>query len=272
MARVSINEFTTYRWSFEQDVIEYSNKGFAGISVWRQKLSDFGESKGVELLRKQGLGVASLLWAGGFTGSDGRSFQESVQDARDAIHLAASLQAETLVIFSGGRSGHTHNHARRLLTQGLQQLAPLALERGVKLGLEPVHPRCAESSSFITDLDDAVEILDRLDCLAVGLVLDVYYWGLLPDIVPRAEQLAKRTCLVQIGDGRFEPDAEQNRCPLGEGIIPLREIVAALQAGGYDGYYDVELVGEEIEHLDNHMLLDRTRAACEQILSLTTVS
>ena len=60
MPRLSINEVTTYRWSFEEDVQNYRNAGIDGIAVWRQKLSDYGESKGAELLRESGLTVSSL--------------------------------------------------------------------------------------------------------------------------------------------------------------------------------------------------------------------
>ena len=85
MARLSINELTTFRWTFEEDVHHYQAAGIEGIGVWRQKLSDFGEEKGIELLVDSGLRVSSLLWAGGFTGSDGRSHKESVEDGKEAI-------------------------------------------------------------------------------------------------------------------------------------------------------------------------------------------
>ena len=89
MTRLAVSEMTTFRWSFEEDVQHYSEAGIEAIGIWRQKLSDFGEEKGIELLRDSGLKVSSLMWAGGFTGSDGRSYKESVADARDAIQVAA---------------------------------------------------------------------------------------------------------------------------------------------------------------------------------------
>jgi sugar phosphate isomerase/epimerase len=55
---------------------------------------------------------------------------------------------------------------------------------------------------------------------------------------------------VQLGDGRHPPRGETNRCPLGEGTVPLAAIVAALSAAGYDSDYEVELMGEEIEAAD----------------------
>src|ERR1041385_2445400 len=122
MAGLSINEMTTYRWSFEEDVLNYRAAGVGAIGVWRQKLADFGEEKGIELLAESRLEVSNLLWAGGFTGSDGHSYRESIKDAVEAIRLAAALKAGCLVIYSGGRNGHTQNHARRLFVTALREL------------------------------------------------------------------------------------------------------------------------------------------------------
>ena len=102
MARLSINEMTTYRWSFEEDVVELKSAGIPAIGVWRQKVADVGEDRAVALLAQSGLAVSNLLWAGGFTGSDGHTFVESIQDAADAIRLAARLRAGCLVVYSGG--------------------------------------------------------------------------------------------------------------------------------------------------------------------------
>ncbi len=92
MPRLSMNEMTTYRWSFDEDVQHYRAAGIPAIGVWRRKLSDFGEQRGIELLKESGLAVSNLLWAGGFTGSEGHTFRESVDDAVEAIRLAGAMQ------------------------------------------------------------------------------------------------------------------------------------------------------------------------------------
>src|SRR5438093_13465057 len=63
MSLLSINEVTTFRWSFEEDVERYAAAGVPAIGVWRQKLSDCGEEKAAELLKAKGLEVATPLWA-----------------------------------------------------------------------------------------------------------------------------------------------------------------------------------------------------------------
>ena len=90
MERLSINEVTTYRWSFEDDVVHYRAAGIPAIGVWRQKVTDFGDEKAIELLAESGLKISSLLWAGGFTGSDGRSFRDSIADGAEAVRLAGA--------------------------------------------------------------------------------------------------------------------------------------------------------------------------------------
>ncbi len=261
MAELSISETTTFRWSLEEDVSRYSAAGIAAIGVWRQKLSDCGESKARDLLLRCGLKVSHLFWAGGFTGSDGRSYRESIEDAAEAIRIAAALDCPTLSILSGPRAGHTYNHARRLMHGALTELAPQAAAAGLTLAVEPMHPGCAAEWTFLNSLEDTLELLDAVDQPHVKLLLDTYHLGLDGGLVERIARAAPRIALVQLGDARQPPDGEQNRCRLGEGIVPLAEIIAALKAAGYDGYYDVELLGEEIETAEYSALLEHAREA-----------
>jgi len=269
MARLSMNEMTTYRWSFEEDVRKYRAAGYAGIAVWRQKLSDFGEEKGLELLSDCGLQVSSLLWAGGFTGSDGRSFRESIDDAAEAVRLAAEMEAACLVVYSGGRAGHTHNHARRLVRSALTEVVPLAAQLGVTLALEPMHPACAADWTFLTDLDAALDLAASLPTPGAKIVLDTYHVAHEPRVIERLGSLVPHVAIVHLGDARTPPGAEQDRCLLGEGTLPLRELVGALRAAGYDGFFDIELMGEEIEASDYDHILAHSRRAAEALLAAT---
>lgn len=263
--QLSMSEMTTYRWSFEQDVAEYKAAGLSAIGVWRQKLSDFGEDRGIELLAESGLKVSNLLWAGGFTGSDGRTFRESIEDGLDAVRLAAAMQAKCLVVYSGARAGHTYNHAKRLLKDALGELLALAEETDVVLALEPMHAVFASEWTFLNNLDDALAALDVFNSPRLKLVLDTYHLGWDDGLPGRIAQLAPRIGLVQLGDGKTPPDGEHNRVPLGEGTLPLPAILKALQAAGYTGYCDVELMGEEIEAGNYADILRQSMQAFSQL-------
>jgi len=266
MALLSVNETTTFRWSFEEDVANYTAAGIPAIGVWRQKLSDCGEAKAVELIESSGLKVSHLFWAGGFTGSDGRSFRASLADAEEALRTAGSLAAGSLIVYSGARAGHTHNHARRLFREALVQLAPLAAELNVALAVEPMHPACAGEFTFLTSLGDVLDLLDAVASPQVKIVLDTYHVGTDPALLSRIAEIRDRIAIVQLGDARMPPNREQNRCRLGEGVVPLQAIVDALVAAGYDGFYDVELLGEDLQPSDYYSLLDHAKDAFARLV------
>jgi sugar phosphate isomerase/epimerase len=267
MLRLSMNEMTTYRWSFEEDVAHYRAAGFTAMGVWRQKLSDYGEEKGIELLAESGLAASNLLWAGGFTGSDGRSHGESIDDALDAVRLARALSCPCLVVYSGGRAGHTHNHARRLLRDALKEVLPAAAAAQVALAIEPMHPACAAEWTFVTSLDDAVDLIGENGSPYLKLVLDTYHLGWDAGLQARIAEVTPHLAIVHLGDGKRPPDGDQDRTRLGEGSVPLASIVTALAAAGYRGYYDVELMGEEIAADCYDEILASTRVTCDRLLT-----
>jgi sugar phosphate isomerase/epimerase len=256
MARLAINELTTFRWTFEEDVEHYAAAGIAAIGVWRQKLADCGEEKGTELLTDAGMTVSSLQWAGGFTGSCGPSHRENLDDARQAIRLAAALKAGCLIIHSGARGIHTYKHARRLFREALDKLLPVAEDWGVKLAIEPMRGDCGGDWTFLNCLDETYELVTGYDSPSLHIALDAYHWGHEPSLLDQLPKLAPRLALVQLGDARQPPTSgEPHRCQLGSGILPLRQIVTRLSDAGYQGFYEVELMGEEIENCDYRELL-----------------
>ena len=266
MTRLSVNEMTTFRWSFDEDVRNYREAGIEAIGVWRQKLADYGEDKGIELLAASGLRASNVLWAGGFTGSDYRSYDESLTDAREAIQLARALGAGHVIVYSGARNGHTLNHAKRLFTSALEELLPEAEKLEVTLALEPMHRGCADAWTFLTTLDFAISLIEHLGSPNLKLAFDTYHLGHDPQVVERIATIVRHIGIVHLADGATPPAREQNRRCLGEGSLPLACIVRALKNAGYQGYYDVELIGEDIEQRDYHELLADTKTAYSRLV------
>lgn len=266
MARLSVSALTTLRWSLEEDLERYRQHSIPAIGLWRQKLSDFDEAQAAAKLAESGLATSSLAWAGGFTGNDGHTFRESLADARDALRLAAAVKAPVLIVYSGARAGHTHSHARRLFKTALTELAPLAADLGVTLAIEPIHIGCAGEWTFLTDLGETMDLIASVDHPRVRLVFDVYHLCQGGANVGRIREIAGSVALVQLGDSRGAPTGEPNRCRLGEGTLPLREIVAAFEQAGYRGDYELELMGEDVETSDYDELLCSSKCAFEKLV------
>lgn len=228
------------------------------MGIWRYKLHEYGEEKAVELLAENQMGVSSLHWAGGFTGGDGRTLRDSMFDALDAIEVAASLNASCLVVLAGSRGGHTRNHARRILKKALTELGEAAMASSVQLAVEPMHLGCAQDWTFLTELPATLDIIAEIKNPNIGIVFDCYHMAHDPNVVHWLPELVPSIRLVQMGDSKAVPKGEQNRCLLGEGELPLPAIIQTLEANGYQGSYEIELMGEDIEQFEYEDILDRS--------------
>lgn len=246
MSRFSMNERTTFRWSLLDDVLAYRGAGIGAIGLWRPKLVEFGEERGVELVRDAGLAVSSLSWAGGFTGAGGHSFAETIDDACEAIRLAGQLNAECLVIVSGAQSRHIASHARRLLLAGLDRLGDLAGEHNLALALQPMHRMFSREWTFLNSLDATLEVLADCDHPQLKMAFDVYHLWQEPGLIERIPEIVAAIATVQLNDWRDPPRSENDRCLPGDGEIPLTAIVRALIEGGYDGFFEIEIWSEEL--------------------------
>jgi len=265
--RLSMNEVTTYRWSFDQDICHYLEAGYEAIGVWRQKLSDYGEERGVDLLAESGLHVTNLHWAGGFTGSDGLSLQESIDDASHAIRLAGATRAGCLIVYPGGRNNHTFRHAERLLRSAIDGLLDLAEAADVTLAIEPMHPACASEWTFLTSIESTIRFLQTFNSPRLKMVIDVYHFGHDQLIKTDLTEIVRHTALVQLGDQRCDHGVDQNRCPLGDGNIELGRIVREFVEAGYQGDFDVELVGQDVQLCDYKYLLKSSKRIFDRLLS-----
>ncbi len=266
MVHFAVNQRLTPRWSFEQDLAAWAQADVPGLGLLRAKVADLEVAQVKKLLDQHGRGVSSVSWIGGFTGSDGRRFRDSVADAQAALELAAQLGASCVVALSGSRGGHTHNHARRLFRDALQELAPAAEEHDLLLVVETVHPRLPQTHNFLASLDDALELLEKVGHPQVKLLLDLYHAAAEKDLAERLPELVPRIGLVQLADADEEPQEQEDRCLLGQGTLPLEQIVAALKQNGYQGPWEVELGGPRIESMDPLQVLQHTRAACLWLL------
>ena len=242
----AVSQLTTLRWELPEELCHCLEHGFEAISLWRPKLSDLSLPEARGLLQRAGVRVASLQWAGGFTGSDGRSFQESVADCCEAIETAAELDAEVLVVYAGCRGGHTLSHARRLVLQALEDVAPLAAAAGVQLAVKPVRQPAGGACGFLTTVADAIEVVEAVGQPAVGLAVDL--WAFADDgaAFEDVRRLARHARQVSVADRVGPLHADQERLPPGRGLLPLESRLEALRRAGFRGVVEIDPVGETV--------------------------
>lgn len=257
--QLSINETTTRCWSFEEDVVRYRLAGINAMGVWLPKLMAFGEERGVEWLRENGMAVSTLSFGGGFTGAFGHELDDVMIESTELIQLAGRLRASSLVVVSGPINNHLTKHATRLVVNSLKELADEAAENNLTLSLLPMRKNYSQKWTFLNSLDEALTVLDRVNHPAVKLAFDVCHLWPERHLMARLPELVSRIGVVQVSDAAASGRGDYNRTLPGEGVLPVEPIISGLVEAGYRGYVDYQIWSESVWKTANQNWLARCR-------------
>jgi len=263
--RLSIGHYMLRRWSLEEDVRHLERLGFRSISLASTKLGAYGVERAIRLLRASALEVAHVGSYGWF-GTEGRAIRQGVEQVRRAIEWVHRLDGDALFVISGGRDGASWEAAARAYRDAYARLLPEATAAGIRLAIEVIHP-LRQDLSFINTLADARE-LARAAGPRGGYVLDLFHSGWerrLRETIRR--DAARRIHAVQISDVKRVTLRTMDRALLGKGILPLRAIFRALERGGYRGWYEAEIISDDLERMGYERALRQTRAAFARLVS-----
>jgi sugar phosphate isomerase/epimerase len=131
-----------------------------------------------------------------------------------------------------GRAGRTRLAAAAWV---LEAAAPVAERLGVSIGVE-THDSFSAAAVV-------AELLALVDAPSVGAVWDSHHPYRMGELPPEIyASLGSRLLLAQVKDARRAPERADGwqLVLLGEGEVPVREMLAVLAAGGYDGWLSVE--------------------------------
>jgi sugar phosphate isomerase/epimerase len=239
---LSINQVCTRTWRFEEDIAFLARHGYPAISLHMPKLEATGVARAEALVRGAGLRVALINSTGFFSLADPAALR--AQQARTMHHLewAARLGAPAVLLIAGAALGYSWEEQRDLFYRAVEPILPEAERHGIRLGIEH-HSSLKPELSFVHRFHDALDIVEALGSPYLGVILECNNAWVERDLYTN---IARRQCwivIVQVNDFRPPVTGTNQRVPVGDGVIPLRRILAALRAAGYTGDYDLELIG-----------------------------
>lgn len=265
LTRLSLNQATTQRWSLREAVEGCARAGIPAIGIWRDKLADLGLEQATRLVRDAGLRVSSVCRGGMFPAATAAERQARIEDNRRAVDEAAALSADALVLVCGPAPDKDIAAAREMVREGIAALLPYAEERGVRLGIEPLHPIFAGDRSVIVTLAEANALVETFGSPALGIVADVYHIWWDPDLYAQIERAAGRLVGFHVNDWIVPlPDPLLGRGMIGDGLIELRRIRTAVDAAGYAGPIEVEIFNRAIWDAPGDQVLAQM---CERYLA-----
>jgi sugar phosphate isomerase/epimerase len=227
--RIAICEWTTFTASFEDELAAYRAAGAGAIGILEPKLDGVADLRGK--LRESGLAVSSCLPAAGsilpsplIPGPE--EPEARVESICASVARFAELEASCVFFLTGPGDD------RATVVEGIRRIAEAGERHGVPVALEPIHPSQAELLSPVSTIAGALELIGDAD---VGILFDT--WHL--DEVSHVERILG----VHVSDRtRPETRSDMDRALPGD---DSRAAVRALEAGGYTGWYDVEVMSDD---------------------------
>lgn len=256
MGRLSLNQATTQRWSVREAVEGCVRSGIPSIGLWREKVAATGLSETARIVRDAGLRVSSLCRGGWFQAATAEERRARLDDNRRAIDEAAMLGTDVLVLVCGPAGGRDLTAARGYVAACIAELAPYAGDCGVRLGIEPLHPMYTADRSVIVSLAEANRLARQFDPRQVGVVIDAYHVWWDPDVYERIAEAAGYILGFHVCDWLVPtPDMLLGRGMMGDGVIELHRLRAAVDAAGYSGPIEVEIFNRELWEMPGDELL-----------------
>jgi sugar phosphate isomerase/epimerase len=226
-------------WTFEQTVEAVGTYGFDGLEVRlfdgevvTPSLSESSRRRAETALRDAGVDVAALDTSLQVTSEDRESF---LSDLDVLSEVAAQWGAPLVRLFGGKLPPEPAARTDALKRAGdlLVEAVPVAGRYGTRLAVE-THDDFSSAHTL-------AEVLSFAGGSA-GAVYDSHHphrMGERPAEV--LEALGPLMWHVQVKDAvRLPGDDKWQLVPLGEGEVPVRELVGSLPGAGYDGWVSLE--------------------------------
>jgi sugar phosphate isomerase/epimerase len=263
--RFSFNQATAKYWPLVDVVKGCEAAGVRTVGLWREPVEEYGLSRSAKLVRDAGLAVSSLC-RGGFFGAD-----DWLDNNRRALDEAAELGAPALVLVCGGLFDRPLAKARARVASGLEALAPHALDVGVTLAVEPMHPMFCADRSVVASLAGALALCEPFPPAAVGVALDTYHVWWDERVFELIAAHGDRIACFQLADWvvPLPADVLVGRGLPGAGHVDFGPLLSAVAAAGYTGPIEVEVFNAELWARPGEEILRDTIEAYRSVVTST---
>jgi sugar phosphate isomerase/epimerase len=211
--------------------------GFARLELFRDRTestpvhADFSVPMVRDSIREKYLELSAFNirpLTGRKADSDERNLHYNLRQLEWDIHLGRALGTKNINLVSGARTQEALEDLVQGVNQLLERVPDVSLNLGNRLGTCLQEP--GDYGSVLPQLNGRARLLlDTGQLLAAG-----------QDVLRFAEEFSSRLGQVHLGDRKGERPA-----PLGQGDLPLAELLSLLRQAGYHGHLVIAL--EELD-------------------------
>ena len=249
---------------FSAKLTAIAEAGFSGVELWQQDVENAVAQTRAQLdtLNLARTDYQVLL---NYDGAVGETRHEKQQEALRMITLATEIGSPMILV-----AANTTQCDRGTIVSDLKGLCQQANKAGLRVAYEGMA-----WSTEVDQCDKAWQIIQQVDEPNLGLVVDAFHLYVLGRSLRDLDGIpAEKIFLVQLSDYDRQPVhediktiARHQRLLPGEGCFPLNELIAYLDAIGYQGPIGLEVFNDEAVKEDARIVAKRAKQALEKILA-----
>jgi sugar phosphate isomerase/epimerase len=263
--RLSVNSVSSYQQPLAADIAMWGDLGVEHVALILPKIHEIGWDQARSMVSAADLRVSTIFGPTYRPLDADRSlgwWDADQQTTVDTIEFAASVGADTVYVCSGAAWKARWDDAAAAFCD----LVAPAVERGGELGvpllLEPTNPLRADIS-FVFWQRDAMELARRAGTKVMLDFQSCWYERGLEQVVRRNIDLVGMT---QISDFVIGTTETGNRAVPGDGDIPLERLLAMVVDAGFEGSFDLEVMGRRVEEEGYHSAVRRSVERASELL------
>jgi len=253
MSQIGVNAWV---WTSPVNTAEFGRlapmvkrMGFDLIEFGVESTADLDYAQAAEIVKANGLGVSVCAAMGpdrDLIHSDDSIRKNGMDYVKHCIDAAKTVGAKNVIgpLYSAvGRTWQSTDDERKrdtdLLVRQLKELSSYAGDRGVGLAVEPLN---RFETSFMNLASQAIEVVDRVDHPACGILLDTFHMNIEERSIGDAIRAAGKRM-------RHLHACENDRGAPGSGHVPWKEVAAACRDIGFTGPFVIESFTNKVKSI-----------------------
>jgi sugar phosphate isomerase/epimerase len=184
---------------------------------------------------------------------DEAAWQQPRAALLQTIDAAVALRSRSIYMLTGGHASFSWEEAADLFCRAVAPCAARARDAGIILAIENATALHADFHIAHT-VRDLVTLAEMAD---IGINIDLFAGWTEAGLQQSIERAAPRLCLVQVSDYVYGDRSLPARAVPGDGAIPLQRIIGWILRAGYQGKFDLELIGPRIDREGHVVAIER---------------
>ncbi|MCB2047648.1 MAG: sugar phosphate isomerase/epimerase [Novosphingobium sp.] len=232
---------SSWNWSVEQDIAFFKSEGIAAMGVPTTKITGRRDEE-VAAIAASGLTVTSVS-----AGADNgllETEQGALATLKPSIDLTRSMGASSLYFLTGATPLRmATDEAFAALARCISAALAYAKEQGVRLSIEN-NSVSSREIGFVHTVAGAARLCRET---GLGICLELQNCWYEDDLPRLFRDNMDLITMVQVSDFLIGDPLKFHRRVPGDGSMPLEWLMGQLLDAGYDGIFEIEVLGPAIE-------------------------